>query len=213
MQVIDLATTKALLGITSSDSDAAITAAIPYIDAAVKTITGNRYNVQVAGSVTSGSQYVEVWSFRTDARGYYIRYDDQRFADTLGEFVQVGQLIEGEGIPSGAYIEEVYYNAPSVTVSSTDKAVPTIKLSANATATNESAQLFLGINISYRPTIAKGIQWHINQLNTTITDNSWQSRSMGPVSVTKGSSADRIDGKSGMPFWFVRAFPRYMSGH
>ena len=84
----------------------------------------------------------------------------------------------------------------------------TIKVSDAPTATNTSAQVFYGWNIAYDSIVSKGIWWLIQQQDTTITDDSWKSKSYGPVSIDKGDGA-RLDGKSGMPLWFVRALPRY----
>jgi hypothetical protein len=210
MQVITLAKVKALLGIADTSSDTAITAAIPYVDSAVKYLTRNRYNYRAIGATTLDSYEVKLTSvvspkFITPT-GYSKPLDD------LEEYIMTGQLISGTGIPADTYIAEVYYNFPSGVVIGDDFTL-TVDLSAKATATADAVDVYLGIPIALQPTIAKGVWWHVQQLNTTITDDTWKSKSMGKVSVTRGGDADKIDGNSGMPMWFVQTFKRYHGGH
>jgi len=210
MQVITLAKTKALLGISDTTYDAAITAAIPYVDSAVKLITRNRYNYRAIGAVTEDEYSIKLTSvvspkFITPT-GYSKPLDD------LEEYIQTGQLISGTGIPAETYLEEVFYNYPYGVVIGDDFTLEAT-MSEQATATGENIAVYLGIQIALQPTIAKGVWWHTQQMNTTITDSSWKSKSMGKVSVTKGDNADKIDGRSGMPMWFVQAFQRYHGGH
>ena len=73
--------------------------------------------------------------------------------------------------------------------------------------------MFLGINTGLQPIIAKGIYWLISQENTNMPDLGWTSHHIGSVSVVRGVAQAAIDGRWGMPVWFVNAFPRYMSVH
>jgi hypothetical protein len=73
--------------------------------------------------------------------------------------------------------------------------------------------MFLGVNIGLESIIAKAVFWQLGQFNTTIRDESWVSKSMGPVSVTKATFDAKVDGKSGMPLFLIKALPRGHGGH
>ena len=209
MKIITLAKTKELLGITGTDSDVKIARYIPIIDAKVKQITNNRYNYHIFGIVESGSKVVEVFGIKNATGGINNRFH----LDDLKEFLDIGMLIDGTTIDDDTYIDDVYYNGDSVSISSVDKDIPTIMLSKAATSTDDNAELFLGINMGLQPTIAKGIQWLIDEENTDAPDLGWTSQRIGSVSVVRGVSQAEIDGRYGMPVWFVNAFPSYMSVH
>ena len=105
-KVITLEKTKELLG-ASPPSDADITRKIPVIDAKVKLITNNRYNNQVIGSVTSGSTIVELISIYNGTYGWYyfnqpntLGINNQWTIETMQEYLEIGTLISGDGIPS-----------------------------------------------------------------------------------------------------------------
>lgn len=221
MKVITLEKCKSLLGIVDTSQDAAIIANIPIIDSKVKQITNNRYNAQIIGNVESGSLFVEVFGFSSCGRNYSYRYgrvwcsgiNNNYEIDDLEEYLQTGQLIEGEGIPENAYIDEIYYNGGSVELNGKSYSVPVIKLSIAATETKTGAQLFLGIIIGLQPTIAKGIQYLINSTSTSLPSNSLASRSLGPSAKSFSSKDQEIDNVSGMPAWFNKAFPKYQGGH
>ena len=206
MKVISLAKTKELLGITDTASDTAISAKIPYIDSKVKQICNNRFNMMVVGDVTLDSPYVPIISIH-NSNGSTASYDD------IGEYLEVGQLISGTGILSDAYIEEIYYNGDLYDDGSTEFVVPTIKLSANATATTGATRIYLGINICYQDTIAKGIKYLITGTSETLPSNTVISKSFGVVSKTFSQSDSNIDNKFGLPAWFIKALPKYASGH
>lgn len=221
MKVITLAKTKELLGIADTSQDAAITAQIPIIDSKVKQITNNRYNDQITGDITSGSLYVPVYSFYCCGVSYVYRsgrvwcsgINNNYVIDDLEEYLQTGQLIEGDGIPAEAYIDEIYYNGGSVELGGDTFTVPVIKLSSAATATTAGNQMFIGITIGLQPTVAKGIQYLINQTSTSLPSNSLASRTIGPSSKSFAAKDQEIDNRYGMPAWFVKAFPQYQGGH
>lgn len=204
MKVITLSRTKELLGITGTDQDADIQSKIDYIDAIVKQITGNRYNYRVTGQLTSGSKRVLLNSINTS-----LEYET---VETLMEYLQVGQLISGEGILDNTHIDEVYYN-PSSSGVVTNGLTPQVDMSKDATADGTGVTVYLGTNIAQQMIIAKGINYLIDQTSTRVDDNTWTSRSMGPVSVSRAEAGAKIDGKYGMPGWFVRAFPKYHGAH
>lgn len=224
MKVITLTKAKELLGIEDTASDADITAKIPYIDAKVKQITGNRFNLMVVGDMTSGSLYMSVYSIITpngtrfdyvwDQRRWYASgINNPYYLDDIGEYLEIGQLLEGIGIPSGAYIDELIYNGDEIVSDSVTYTVPVIKLSSAATETLSGQRVYLGINQAYQDIIAKGIQYLINKTSTTLPSNSLSSKSIGPVSKSFSTVDQEIDNRYGMPAWFVKAFPVYMSGH
>lgn len=221
MKVITLAKTKTLLGISDTSQDAVITAQIPIIDSKVKEITNNRYNDQITGDVVSGVLYVPVYGFICNGVNYSYKsgrvwcsgINNDYYIDDLEEYLQVGQLIEGEGIPAETYIDEIYYNGGSVEFDDVTYEVPVIKLSVVATETNTAAQLFIGVTIGMQTTIAKGIQYLINSTSTSLPTNSLASKSILGVSKSFASKDQEIDNKYGMPAWFVKAFPQYQGGH
>lgn len=220
MKVITLAKTKELLGITDTASDTAISAKIPFIDAKVKLITNNRYNLMILGSTTLDSPYVTVssvwnttnWLELNTNYGYGDGINNPYVYDSIEEFLQVGQLISGTGIPADAYIAEIFYIGDVFNDGVDDFDLPTIQLSANATATG-TVKMYLGINIGYQDIIAKGIQYLINGTSTSLPSNALSSKSIGPVSKSFSSGDQQIDNRYGMPAWFVKAFPKFMSGH
>jgi hypothetical protein len=217
MKVITLEKTKELLGITDSASDAAITAKIPYIDSLVKQITKNRFNYAVYGTMTTGSATVYIRSIITWDGNVY-NYSNGRYFcsginnyicfDDIGEYLQIGQQIEGTGIPTETYIDEVYYNGNVDTFNGDDN-VPYITMSNAATADSDDGKIYIGMNIAYQTTVAKGIQYLINGTSTTIPGKSVIS--VGSVSYSDADS--KIDGKYGMPSWFVKSFPKYARGY
>ncbi len=213
MRIITLSRVKELLGITTNDYDSDINLSIPIIDAAVKRITRNRYNTQVIGEMTSGSPYVEVYEVLDNWQEIYKRKKWSEGVRDIGEYLEVGQRISGEGVDSDTCIEEVYYNGPTVELSGKTYNVPVIEMSNAATSTTTSAQIFLGVNIALESIIAKAIFWQLGQFNTSIRDESWVSKSMGPVSVSKSTLDSKVDGRSGMPLFLIKALPRGHGGH
>lgn len=229
MQVITVAKAKTLLGISDTSQDAAITAAIPFIDGVVKNITRNRWNTRILVNTISGSPYVELLAMYTDRAywtrpGYTFSYphglrrfeggyrlDDSAFE--ASEFVQDGQLIEATGVPADSYVEEIYEGGGALTLGGESVTPPILKLNANATADGEAVDAFLGIPIGYQPLIAKGVQWQINRTSSTLPDSGVSSKSLGPARVSYNDSHAKIDGMYGVPSWFVAGLPRYHGGH
>jgi len=225
-KIITLAKTKELLGITNTDLDTEITRYIPIIDAKVKLITKNRYNTQVLGDTTADSTTVKLKSILNNTLGQLDFFANPRWFDTcnlginnswciedLQEYLDIGMLISGGSIPADVYIDEVFYNGFSVALGSDTFAIPTITLSTAATETAAGVQIFLGFNIGLQTTVAKGIAWLINEENQNTPLAGLLSRSIGPTRLSWSVSQSQIDGRYGMPSWFVKAFPVYMSGH
>jgi hypothetical protein len=215
MKVISLDVAKELLGITDTASDTIISAKIPYIDSIVKQITNNRFNFAVQGDLTVDTKTVYIRSITTYDDNLYIYSNGRYFCaginnsfcvDDIGDYLQIGQQISGTGIAADTYIDEVYYNGST---GSTTSSVPYITMSADATATSAGETIYTGMNISYQPIVAKGIQYLINSTNSTLPTSGISSKSIGPVSVSYSASAQKIDNRYGMPAWFVGAFPKY----
>ena len=210
MRVITLEQVKAQLGILDNSQDVAITAKLPIIDAKVKQITNNRYNMQVTTQLTTGSNIATISSINYKHLYWGNGYNNNGYCiEDLGDYLQIGDQIEGDGIPAETYIEELYYNGQYVTIGGTQYVVPAIKLSANATD-NGLQESFVGINIGYHDIIAKGVQYLISGTNTKLPLNKIKSKSLPPLSVTFADS--KVDPKTGMPDWFVEALPRFMGG-
>ncbi len=211
MKVITLVKVKELLGISTTTYDTALTSAINYVDVAVKQITRDRWNYRVVATTELDSDLMFIASIVSprywQMPGYIAPIDD------INEYVQTGQLVSGTGIPVETYISEVFYNYPDGVLIQDDEYGLQVQISEDATATGTDIAVYLGIPISYQPIIAKAVWWHTLQMNTTIADEAWKSKRMGPVSITKSDMDTKLDGKSGMPAWFVRALPKYQRGY
>jgi hypothetical protein len=200
MNVITLDEAKSLLGITVSTYDDAIELKIPIISSLVKRLTKNKFNLQIIGNLTSGSNKLTVAAVYAYTG---IVYNPACSDVSLNDVLTCGQKIEGTGIPTGSYITDIdsfLYNS-----------APSISLSAAATASG-SVTAMTGIPIDLQQIIAKGIQWMMDNDSTIIKDDSWVSRSMGSISVSRDNADSKID-TCGMPLWFVKAFPRFQSGY
>lgn len=225
-KIITLAKTKELLGIANSELDDTINRYIPIIDAKVKLITKNRYNTQVLGDTTADSTTIKLASILNNTLGRLDFFANPNWFDTcnlginnswciedLQEYLDIGMLISGGSIPADAYIDEVFYNGFSVAQGDDTFAIPVITLSEAATETAGGVQLFLGFNIGLQTTVAKGIAWLITEENQKTPLAGLLSRSVGPSRLSWSVSQSQIDGRYGMPSWFVKSFPVYMSGH
>jgi hypothetical protein len=204
MQVITAAEVKTLLGLTGTTYDAAIALKIPIIDSTVKRLTKNKYHMRIVGTITTDSDSLSiarVYNYRGDI--FNSLYDN---GWSIDEILTVGQMIEGEGIPAGAFIQDIDVDSVLDTI------VPSITMSADATATG-AVTVTTGIPHDLKQIIAKGIWWLMDNDSTVIKDDTWTSRSLGPASVSRGADAERIHPIAGMPMWFVKAFPQFQGGY
>lgn len=207
MKVIDLATVKLYLGIDNSADDELIERYIPLIDAKVKKICKNNYNLQINVKTVAGSDIVEIYGTGLDYRSNYNSWPSPEL-DMLVQELPTGTLLEGPGIPFNSYIDEIYYSGNS----QTGLNVPSFKMSNNATESNSNAYIYAGLNISFQDTIAKGLWFLTGKANKNIIDDSWKSKRIGPTSIDKGQGGKtELDGKSGMPLWFVRSLEGWHS--
>jgi len=210
MNMITVAQVKSYCGITASTYDADIAIYIPVAEAAIKSITRNRYTMRVSGTTTAGSTTIPIyslygWGWSRGHEGDCKLWDTQFRIDDVTEYVENGASVTGTGVPAGAYVTDVY------DIDSSGAWSPNIELSSAATASG-SVTLTLGLPISLMPVVAKGVFWLVGNKTTSAINAGWSSRSMGPLSVTLGGN-QAIDNKYGMPVWFVSAFPRYHGGH
>lgn len=221
MIVITLAKTKELLGIDNTDYDTEIAAIIPEIDSTVKQITRNNYNWQITGDTVDGEPYIEIASiFNYAGVSNYNQRDNTRginapgVIDDIEEYIKIGMLIEGDNIPADSYISELYTpRRKVVTLDSNEYTCPVIKINDDCTGDLSGAQIFTGITIGLQRKVAKGIFWLIGQTSTTMPKSGLSGRSFGPLSESFSSKDQEIDGRYGMPAWFVKSFPTYMGGH
>jgi len=207
MKCITVDTAKSLLGIAESVTtyDDAIEAKINYIDVTVKRMTKNKFNMQIVGSTTINTKTLSVYGIYSYAGQIYDSNCYEGF--TIDEILHVGQQLEGAGIASGAFISDIIPPASYSTVSH-----PRIELSSNATATGQTS-IMTGIPIDLQQTVAKGIWYLIQNDSTIVKDDNWVSRGMGPLSISRSDADSKIDLISGMPLWFVKAFPRFQGGY
>ena len=207
MAIITLAQVKTFLGISNTTYDAQITAMIPYVEAKVKQITRNNWNELIFGNTTVDNPYILVYPAYNVDLGYQPYQFDERIKDVLDSLIP-GQQVTGTGVASGAYITDIYANGipGSLTFE------PAIQMSDNCTATGTTVEIYLGFPIGYLDIVAKGVWFMIGGLTTILPKNSLSGRSMGPLSVQYSAADNRLDGKSGMPMWFVKGLPIYNRG-
>lgn len=202
---------KTYLGIPSATTtyDADIARYLPIVEATVNRITAGIFLLQVNGTISAGSKAIAVSSVYTQSGRMIYGYSKPSSGDgfpygdsgvskakPLFHVVSPGQPITGDGIASGAIIESVNaFNGSG-----------NVMLSINATSSGEISA-YTGIPEMYNSAIAHGVWWMISQQKTASNDTSWISRSVGPVSETRSAADSRIDGKYGMPAWFVKTFP------
>jgi len=197
MKIITLDKTKELLGITDTSMDVLINRYIPIIDSKVKQITKNKYNMQITGNVTIDSKIVNISGLNNATGGIQNNFT----LDDVMDYLLHGDLVEGNNIPEGSYIDDI------------NPLEGTITLSEDVTATEANTIITVGVNIALQVTIAKGLYWLILQENTDMPDTGWTSQRIGSISVVRGVAQAAIDGRYGMPQWFVNALPRFMSAN
>lgn len=203
MTVITLDQTKALLGLTDTTYDTQITAQIPIIDAKVKEICGNNFNTQCYGKFTTGSKKVDIYS----VGNYPCSYWSPEIMDSIVRDIPVGTMLEGTPITAPGRIAETFYNGDN----DGSNEIPSFELDAVATATG-NYYFYAGINVAYQGIIAKGIMYLINSASTAMPVGGVASESIGTYSYTLSDKSQKIDGKSGMPYWFIQGLPRYHRG-
>jgi len=202
MRVITRDQVKVQLGIMDNSLDTQIDSKLPIIDAKVKQITRNKFNMQMSAQLTTGSNMATVATINN--------LNIQTQIEDITEYIMTGDQLEGDGIDTNTSIDDMYYNGSTVTISGTQYTIPAIKLS-NVAIESGLKDIFVGFNIGYHDVIAKGVQFLITGTSTSLPQNRLKSKSLPPLSVTYADS--KINKTYGMPDWFVDALPTYMSGH
>lgn len=194
---------KTQLGLSDSTYDTQIDAKLPMIDAKVKIITGRKFNAQFTGTLDNGGNTISALSSKEQV--YPLGVGNPWTQDHGAELLEVGDMVTGDGIPTGAYITDIYmhdkdgFTAPLITVSET--------LTAGG-----SVEFVAGFNIGYHDIVAKGV-WYLIEGTTNSTAGmsaGVSSKSIGPVRISYGSGLDQLDGRSGMPLWFVQGLSGLM---
>ncbi len=207
---------KTYLGIPAATTtyDTDIARLLPIVEATANQITSGIYILQVNGTTTAGSKDFAVDSvytqtgrmiFGASKSGGEHPYGDPNYGHdsprpvfkSLSEALSIGQLITGTGIAADSFIESA----------SSFGAVHKIVLSAAATASGDISA-YTSYPIGYLSTIAHGVWWQIGQQKMASGDTTWTSRTVGPVSETRSAGEMKIDGRYGMPAWFIKAFPQ-----
>lgn len=198
MKVITRNQVKTALGITDSSLDSKIDSLLPVISSKVYKITKNRYNAPLLASVVSGSKILNVHESP-------IYFKKDRIVE---EYMIPGQMVAGPGIDVDAYIDEVYYSG-EVELEGSTWFAPVAVLSHSATET-KTTDFFLGIEIAYHSIIAKALYWMMENQSVTLPSQSLKSKRVGPLAVTFAD--EEMDGRYGVPAWFVKGLPKFMRG-
>lgn len=212
MQIITRDQVKAQLGITDSTYDTQIDAKLPIIDAKVKLICKNNFNYRFGGDMTNTSTTITAYSLTYNsvfAQPNYSGINNQYIYSDVSSDLEIGMQIEGDNIPTGAYITNITKARNIETTSGFISDVSYIEISDAVTATESGVTITGGFNIAHHPVVAEGVWWLIGETSTTICANDWISRSDGGMSVSRSDADNKIDGKSGMPAWFVKSLPRW----
>lgn len=210
MAYITLAEVKTYLGISVTTYDSVISSLIPETETTVKSITRNKYTVQIKGDILAASVTTPIPVFVPVSiySGGSLVYDMMDYIDlTLDDCLHVGQLINGTGITSGAFISDIYSDPGSV-IDGVTYGTPVFTISGTVTA-GDDVTAITGIPVGLKKVIADGIWWLIGQRNQTLVDTAWTSKSVGPLTISRSSSDNAIDGQYGMPAWFVKSFLRF----
>lgn len=212
MTVISLAQVKAQLGITTTASDADITAKLPIIDAKVKRHCNNRFNFRFTAAMTDGSTTLTVAPLYNASDSYPSGINNPWSVKDIFNDIEIGMLVEGANIPTGAYITDVYKSGTADNFNTVSDIIY-IEISSAVTATASGVTVTGGFNIAYHDIVAHGVQYLIDGTNIyEPTVGSGESLRMGPLSASMSESSQKIDGRSGMPSWFVKGLPNRWAG-
>lgn len=211
--IITLAQVKTYLGIADNSLDTQITAMLPIVDAKVKEITNNNWNMQVKG-IIDGTQFVQLRTIGTDP--FTDAYPQNSYSigvdwtlDDLGAHLKTGYEISGDGIPDDSYITDVFRKR--VSAGGITYTAPVVKMSETATAAG-TIDVTIGFNRAYHRTVAKLVLWMINDQSQSIPTAAVSSKSLGDISVTFAADTDDLDGRYGVPRWSVVGLPKFGRG-
>lgn len=207
MQVISLDQVKTQLGISDTSQDAAITAKLPIIDAKVKQICNSTFNYRFAADMSNGSNVLTAYALFKGRDNYPAGINNPVIVRDVSKSLEIGMLVEGDNIPADTYITNFYKTGSEDSFYSS---IDTLYVELSENVTDDGAGVYVtgGISIAYHDTIAKGVQFLIDGTNTTLPDTGdWETKRMGPLTLSKGEGGSAIDGRYGMPTWFVKGMP------
>jgi len=92
--------------------------------------------------------------------------------------IPIGKVIEG----SDNYVKSVSYDSGYYTAT------------VNEAFSSDADEVVLSVNIAQLPAIARMVYYRISKMNTTMNDEVITSKSMGPVSVSFGTSINKTWG-------------------
>lgn len=213
---------KLYLGVSDTSIDAEIDRYIPIIDTAVKQITRNDWNARYSLQTTSGSRDARIFpidSFDDDDINIRTNRNVGRRVSLsrVGDSLRTGQTVTADNVPSDTYFTDVFIQEYSGTGRSSRSfyeynKIISVELSVAATATGSETAI-VGINIAYLPIIAKGVNWFIAKENRTNPTSTFETKRVGPLTLTRSDVEADIDGRFGVPSWLVKALPKYTRGY
>lgn len=166
LNLMSLATVKVYLGLAVTTYDASITAMLPIVSADVRRILNHQFDTYFPASFdeTADTMTLSEYNYKTNDVDYLGR------EYLTKPVIPLGTVVQHTNLPGDTYITDFAYSTGTYTLS--------------GTPTDAGAYVYKTLNISQWPTIAKMIQYRINQLSTTVTDDNIQSKTLGPESVT-----------------------------
>lgn len=213
---------KLYLGVSDTSIDAEIDRYIPIIDTAVKQITRNDWNARYSLQTTSGSISARIFPIDSfDDPDIHIQTNRnvgrRRSLSRVGDSLRTGQTVSADNIPAETYFTDVFIQEYRDTSALSRRfheynKIVTVELSAAATATGSEVAI-VGINIAYLPIIAKGVNWFIARENRTNPEIAFETKRVGPLTLTRADVEADIDGRFGVPSWLVKALPKYTRGY
>lgn len=207
--IITLTQVKTYLGISDTSLDTKISRYIPIVDAAVKEYCNDDIEWEFTASYTINEPNLSGFTFeRTPVNTRFYTHDTAdtyevnttiyRYTPKLSQYFKVGDQIEGEDIPAGAYIIRIREKDLQIV------------LSDNCTATGSAQTLNKNLNMAYLPIVASIVKYAINGESQVIPIGGIQSKSQGPTSVTYNTNAGNlINGK--FPEYLFHGLPRKQS--
>jgi len=219
VRVITVDQIKTHLGITDTSQDAALTAILPAVDAKVKEVCSNRFNMQFKMQLdeTVNARVISVVSdpfFDLETDKYRPTHswsiNKKWVLEDIHDYLFPGTEVSGDGIPDGAYITEVY--SVRRTTGGKTYYAPSVELSAAATASG-TVEAEAGFNKAYQPLVAKLAWWMVQDQSTDTPAGSVASESVGDISVSYSQAGANIDGRHGVPSWVIKGLPRYGRGY
>lgn len=185
---------KIELGITDTTYDDAIDAKIPQAEAKYREVAGNDFNFMFYATFADSES-----TFSPGGVDYSSAYGHafiNAYPEPDGAIWQLkyGDIVEGDGVPAGAYITSIDKKENQVTISDS--------------FTADGDVITVTTNIAYYPVVSQIVWYMIGQQSTTAADSKeYKSRSVGPMAWTLDDS--QINRSYGLPQKIVNAIPKY----